>query len=67
MTHSVTEGGKMVDLSKLRIADGRIHYFLYQQNGTKQPMDCADTPSNRLCVAWIQIHDAPFPVTKEQG
>lgn len=47
------------DPSKLNIKNGRIHYFLYQQDGTKQPMSCADTPSNRLIVAWFQIHDSP--------
>lgn len=49
------------DFSKLRIADGRIHYRLYQQDGKMVDMDCADTPSNRLCVSWMQIHDAPPP------
>jgi hypothetical protein len=51
----------LADFSRLKIADGQIHYFLYQQGGKKQPMSCADTPSNRLCVSWMQIHDAPPP------
>lgn len=50
----------LVDLAKLRIKDGRIHYFLYQQDGAKQPMSCTDTHANRLNVAWMQIHDSPL-------
>jgi hypothetical protein len=53
-------GSPLVDLSKLRIEGGRIHYFLYQQDGTKQPMTCRDTRANRMCIAWMQIHDSPF-------
>lgn len=53
-------GKPLVDLSKLRIKDGRIHYFLYQQDGSKQPMSCSDTRENRMCVAWMQIHDSPL-------
>lgn len=45
------------DFSKLKIRDGAVHYRLYQQDGTMQPMSCADTPSNRLFVSWVQIHD----------
>lgn len=45
------------DLSKLKIIDGRIHFFLYQQDGTKQPMDIEDTHRNRMAVSWFQIHD----------
>lgn len=47
------------DFSKLRISGGRIHYFLYQQDGSKQPMSCEDTLSHRLLVSWLQIHDSP--------
>lgn len=47
------------DFSKLRIEDGRIHYFLYQQDGSKQPMSCADTLHNRLFVSWCQKFDSP--------
>ena len=47
------------DPSKLTIKDGRIHYRLYQQDGSMQKMDCKDTISNRLTVAWFQIHDRP--------
>ncbi len=42
---------RLTDFSKLRIgADGRIHYFLYQQDGSKQAMLCPDTIYNRLFV-----------------
>lgn len=53
-------GRSLVDLTKLRIEGGRIHYFLYQQDGSKQPMTCPDTQGNRLNVAWMQIHDSPL-------
>ena len=52
------------DDTKVRRTNGRIHYFLYQQNGSKQAMHCADTPSNRIFISWMQIHDAPPPGTK---
>ncbi len=52
---------ELVAKAKLDIRDGRIHYRLYQQDGTMQPMDCPDTPSNRLCVSWIQAHDRYTP------
>ena len=47
----------LTDFSKLRIVDGRIHYRLYQQDGTMQDMDCADTRENRMTISWFQIHD----------
>lgn len=47
------------DHGRLRVRDGRIHYFLYQQDGSKQPMSCPDTPSNRHLISWFQIHDSP--------
>lgn len=50
----------LIDLTKLKLVKGRIHYFLYQQDGTKRPMSCVDTHANRLCVAWMQIHDSPL-------
>lgn len=53
----------LVDLSKLKIVDGRIYYFLYQQDGSKQQMSCKDTTTNRLNVAWMQIHDSPLTGT----
>lgn len=49
---------RLNDFSRLRIKSGRIHYFLYQQDGAKQPMSCRDTASNRLLVSWMQIHDS---------
>lgn len=48
---------ELVTKARLDLHDGRIHYRLYQQDGTMQAMDCADTPSNRLCVSWFQAHD----------
>lgn len=45
------------DFSKLDIRDGAIHYDLYRQNGTKQPMDCPDTQANRMFVSWVQKFD----------
>lgn len=53
-------GKPLVDINKLRLKNGRINYFLYQQDGTKQQMSCVDTPANRLNVAWMQIHDSPL-------
>lgn len=47
----------LLDFSKLNIRDGVIHYALFQQDGSMQPMTCADHRSNRLYVAWMQIHD----------
>ena len=34
-----------------------IHYRLYQQDGTMQPMACSNTQSNRLFVSWVQKFD----------
>jgi len=53
-------GEPLVDLTKLRLAAGRIYYFVYQQDNTRQEMSCRDTTSNRLFVAWLQIHDSPW-------
>lgn len=47
----------LTDFSKLRISDGLLHYGVYQQDGSMQPMTCADTYQNRLYVSWFQIHD----------
>lgn len=49
------------DISKLNIRDGAIHYRLYQQDGSMVAMTTRDTPSNRLFVSWIQIHDRLAP------
>ena len=50
----------LIDPAKLRfLPDGHLSYFLYQQDGSKQQMSCADTQSNRFYVAWFQIHDSP--------
>jgi hypothetical protein len=45
------------DFSRLNISDGVIHYRLYRQDGTFQPMTCRDTQSNRLFVSWVQKFD----------
>lgn len=45
------------DWSRLTIRDGVIHYRLYQQDGSQQPMTCSDTPDHRRFVSWVQIHD----------
>ena len=55
------------DFSKIRIVNGRIHYFLYQQDGTKQAMSAENTLSNRLWVSWAQIHDSPTTGKKQNA
>lgn len=45
------------DFSKLKIAEGVIHYSIYQQDGSLQPMTCQDTLSNRYFVSWVQKFD----------
>ncbi len=47
----------ILDFSKLVIADGYIHYRLYQQDGSFQAMTAKDTLHNRRFVSWVQIHD----------
>lgn len=49
----------LVNLEKLDIRDGVIHYFVYAQNGEKIPMTVRDTLDMRRFVSWVQIHDAP--------
>jgi hypothetical protein len=50
----------LIDVKKLKFRfDGRISYFIYQQDGSKQEMSCPDTQTNRFCVAWFQIRDSP--------
>ena len=51
------ERGDPTDDSKISVVNGIIHYFIYRQDGTKQPMTAADRGSNRPYVSWIQIHD----------
>lgn len=51
------ERSEIRNFSKLDIRDGVIHYRLYQQDGSMQPMTVRDTYSNRLFVSWVQIHD----------
>jgi hypothetical protein len=48
------------DASKVRLDNGQIEYFLYRQDRSKQLMSCRDTPSNRIFVSWMQIHDSPL-------
>lgn len=46
------------NISRLNIIDGVIHYKIRQQDGVSfTPMTIRDTPSNRLFVQWVQIHD----------
>ena len=52
---------ELLTKAKLDILDGRIHYRIYQQDGSMQPMDCPDTLDNRLLVSWIQAHDRYTP------
>lgn len=47
----------MIDLSKLNIRDGVIHYKIRQQDGSFVPMTVRDSLSMRLFVSWVQIHD----------
>ncbi len=60
------ERGTVSDYSKLDIRDGVIHYALYQQDGSMQPMSCPDTLHNRQCVSWMQIHDRDQSVATPQ-
>lgn len=48
---------RITDWSRLKIVDGTIHYRLYGQDGSIQPMTCADNIENRNFVSWVQIHD----------
>lgn len=52
-------GTPLIKPEKLRIRDGRLDHFVYQQDGTKQWMSCANTRQNQLFVAWLQVHDSP--------
>jgi hypothetical protein len=47
----------MIRHEKLNIVGGRIHYKIRQQDGSFQPMSCANTLTNRMFVSWVQIHD----------
>jgi hypothetical protein len=51
----------LTDFSRLRIEEGQIHFRLYRQDGTMQPMTVEDSPMNRLYVSWMQIHDRHTP------
>lgn len=41
----------------MRVASGVIHYRLYRQDGTMQPMSCSDTDDNRRYVLWMSKFD----------
>lgn len=47
----------MLDVYKLDIRDGVIHYKIRQQDGSFVGMTVPDTPSMRWFVAWVQVHD----------
>jgi hypothetical protein len=47
----------VINLSKLRIVDGVIHYKIRAQDGSFIPMTIRDSLEARLFVAWVQIHD----------
>lgn len=51
--------GQINDFSKLKIIDGKIHTFIYQQDGSKQEMIYEDTFRNRCFVSFLQIHNRP--------
>lgn len=57
------------DRARLDVRDGVIHYAVYQQDGSMQPMTCPDTTSNRLFVSWVQAHDryTPLPARYADG
>jgi hypothetical protein len=52
---------ELIIKAKLEIRDGVIHYRIYQQDGSLQPMKCPDTLPNRLYVSWFQAHDRHTP------
>ena len=47
----------MIDLSKLDIRNGVIHYKVRQQDGSFVAVTVKDTYDMRLFVSWLQIHD----------
>lgn len=47
------------DTTHLRIIKGKIHFFLYMQDGSKMPWVVKDTMPNRHFVNWLQVHDSP--------
>jgi hypothetical protein len=47
----------LVDLTRLDIRNGVIHYRLHAQDGSMIPMTVRDTFCMRRFVAWVQIHD----------
>lgn len=47
----------MIDLSKLQIIDGVIHYKVRAQDGSFIQMTVRDSREACLFVSWVQIHD----------
>lgn len=47
----------LVDLAKLDIRNGVIHYKIRQQDDSFVEMTLPDTLHWRRFVAWVQIHD----------
>lgn len=47
----------LLNIDKLDIQDGAIHYKIRQQDGSFVSMSVKDTPSMRLFVNWVQVHD----------
>jgi hypothetical protein len=52
---------ELLKKARLDIRGGRIHYRLYQQDGSMQAMDCSDTLDNRVLVSWMQAHNRYTP------
>lgn len=55
----------LLETAKLDIRNGAIHYKIYQQDGSMQPMTCRDTTSNRVFISWLQSHDRYTPTEKD--
>lgn len=55
----------LVEKAKLQIDGDCIHYRLYQQDGSMQPMTCKNTLENRRLVSWMQHHDRYTGVANE--
>ena len=58
----ISAENELVSKARLDTRGDRLHYRLYQQDGSMQAMDCPDTPSNRQCVSWFQAHDRYTPI-----
>ena len=58
---------QLLDRADLDVEGDRIRFGLYQQDGTMQPMSCADSPHNRRFVSWVKAHDRRISVEKNDG